>query len=78
MHVAPIKVFRVSQPASILFTDLVSLQKMLGTGQSFDRIELSVPPARSSKVGSNKLKPCYSNARGGSWTRSRLLNHERR
>lgn len=44
MHVAPDQVFRVSQPASILFTDLVSLQKMLGTGQSFDRIELFVPP----------------------------------
>ena len=44
MHVAPDQVFRVSQPASILFTDLLSLQKMLGTGQSFDRIELFVPP----------------------------------
>ena len=57
MHVAPDQVFRVSQPASILFTDLVSLQKMLGTGQSFDRIELFALPGRSSKVGSNKLKP---------------------
>ena len=44
MHVAPDQVFRVSQPASILFTDLVSLQKMRGTDQSFDRIELFVPP----------------------------------
>ena len=50
VHVAPDQVFQVSQPASMLFIELSSLQAMLGISDAYDRIELFLPPGPLKKT----------------------------